>query len=279
MAATRLILAAANAADGGFRDVLRGRLSVHYVVSAALFVVSIAVPEPFRYGLWLIAIAFESGALLREDRQAMERARREHDWSALAPANPGERLDAHHFAERFGLFLIILLGEVLVEAATATATDRSWGALIAAMILAAALWWLYFDAAAEINFRVLEISGGSPTLARSLFAVGHMLPAFSLLVIAAGVGLLLEGEPERIAYGLPAIGLGIYLAGTRVFMRASTRAGGAARVVLLLATFGLGRLHDVLGAHTYLWLLAAWAVMCATIASRTPARDVPVHRV
>ena len=70
------------------------------------------------------------------------------------------------------------------------------------MILAAALWWLYFDSAAEINLKVLELSGGSTTMARAIFAVGHMLPAFALLVIAAGVGLLLEEEPPRFAYWL-----------------------------------------------------------------------------
>ena len=51
---------------------------------------------------------------------------------------------------------------------------------------------------------VLELSGGSPTMARAIFAVGHMLPAFALLLIASGVGLLLEDDPPRIAYGSPA---------------------------------------------------------------------------
>ena len=72
------------------------------------------------------------------------------------------------------------------------------------MLLAGALWWLYFDSAAEINLRVLQLSGGSPTMARAIFAVGHMVPAFALLIIAAGVGLLLEEEPPagRLLAGL-----------------------------------------------------------------------------
>jgi low temperature requirement protein LtrA len=155
------------------------------------------VPEPARYVLWAIAIGGESGAILDEDREAMRRARREHDLDALRPADPADRLDPHHFAERFGLFLIILLGEVVVSAGQAAvdghvATFDGWAALGAAMILAAALWWLYFDAASEMNLKVLELSGGSPTIARAIFAVGHTLPAFALLIVAAGVGLLLE---------------------------------------------------------------------------------------
>ena len=60
-------------------------------------------------------------------------------------------------------------------------------------------------------------------------------------------------------------GLGIYLLGTRVFLAATGRIGGVLRVVLLVATFQLARLWDVLAAHRYLWLLAVWAVMCAVL--------------
>jgi low temperature requirement protein LtrA len=283
LAITRLILAAANAIDGGWRQVLRGRLTVFYLFSVFLFVVSIWVPEPFCYALWLLAISLESGGLLHEDKRAMRRAREQHSWSAMAPENPAERLDPHHFAERFGLFIIILLGEVVVEAGQASvdghvATAGGWAALVAAMILAAALWWLYFDAAAEINLKVLQLSGGSPTMARGLFAIGHMVPAFSLLAIASGVGLLLEGGHEQLAYTLPALGIGFYLLGTRVFMVTTTRAGGAARVVLLIATFSLGRFHDTLNAHEYLWLLTAWTVLCAGLASRAPEQDLEAAR-
>jgi low temperature requirement protein LtrA len=148
-----------------------------------------------------------------------------------------------------------------------------WGALVAAMILAAALWWLYFDAAAEVNLKVLELSGGSPTMARAIFAVGHMLPSFSLLLVASGVGLLLEEDPPRIAYWLPCIAIGMYLLSTRVFMVTTNRAGRAARIVLLVAIFQLGRLHETLSPHAYLWLLAALAVTCAALAWRTGDRE------
>ena len=228
------------------------------------------MPEPGRYALWAIGIAVESGAILNEDREAARRARRNRDFSALAPVDPGEALDAHHFAERFGLFLIILLGEVVVWAGNAAvdghvATFDGWVALAVAMTLAATLWWLYFDAASEINLRVLEMSGGSPTMARALFAVGHMLPSFALLITAAGVGLLLGDDPPRIAYWLACVGVGIYLSSTRVFMISASRPGRIARLVLLIATFQLGRLNLVMGPHAYLWVLTAWAVMCAAL--------------
>ncbi len=272
MAAARLVVAAAHAANHGWREPLRLRITRACVASAALFAISIAVPEPWRYGLWGIAIAQESGALLAENREARRRARHDHDLGGLAPEDPAEALDAHHFAERFGLFLIILLGEVVVEAGQVSveghlAGTGAWAALAAAMIFAAALWWLYFDAAADINFRVLELSGGSPTMARTIFAVGHMLPAFALLLTAAGIGLLFEEDPPSAAYWLACTGVGIYLVGTRVVLAAVTPLGRIARVALVIATFQLGRFEDVLTPHEYLWLLAAWAVGCAALSS------------
>ena len=93
-----------------------------------------------------------------------------------------------------------------------------------------------------------------------------MLPAFALLMISAGVGLLLEEDPPHIAYQLPCLGLGIYLLGTRVFLVATNWVSGAARAVLLVATFLLARLD--LEPYAFLWLLAGWTVMCAGLSTR-----------
>src|SRR4051794_31181142 len=172
LAVTRLVLAVANGEAGRGTELLQLRIARALLTSAALFLVSVWVPGPFRYVLWAIAIGVESGAMLAEDRDATRRARELRDWSQLTPSDPAEALDACHFAERFGLFLIILLGEVFVEAGHASAalhvgTTGGWTALVAAMVLAGALWWLYFDSVADVSLRVLELSGGSPTMARA----------------------------------------------------------------------------------------------------------------
>jgi len=273
LAVTRLVLAAAHVVAAGDAK-LRERITRACLTSAALFFVSIALTGPFRYVLWAIAIAIESGAMLDEDRQAARRARRDRDLSALKPANPALALDPHHFAERFGLFLIILLGEVVVEAGQASVSGHDlsvtgWSMVVAGMVLAGALWWVYFDSAAELNLKVLELSGGSPAMARAIFAVGHMIPAFALLITAAGVGLLLEEDAPAIAYWLACIGVAIYLLGTRAFMFATTRASGAARALIVTATFFLGRLHTELSPRAYLWLLTVWVVGCAALTART----------
>ncbi len=271
MALARVFLASSHAgAEGEHAALLNHRIARACLISAVLFAVSLAAPEPFRYALWLVAILNESRAMLTEDREAIGRARRERDWKALEPADPAERLDPHHFAERFGLFLIILLGEVLVEAGQAP-LEGNVVAIGAAMVLAAALWWIYFDSAVEVNLKVLELSGGSPTMARAIFATGHMVPAFALLLTAAGVGLLMEEDPPRIAYHLSCIGIGIYLAGTRAFLLASTRRATLVRLAMLIATFGLGRLD--LDPHSYVVLLAGWTVGAAALTSASYGGD------
>jgi low temperature requirement protein LtrA len=283
LAVTRLVLAVANGEAAKGMELLQQRITRALLTSAALFLISVWVPEPFRYALWLIGIGLESGAMLAEDREATHRARRNRDWSQLAPSDPAEALDAHHFAERFGLFLIILLGEVVVEAGQSSAalhvgTTGGWTALVAAMVLAGALWWLYFDSVAELNLRVLELSGGSPTMARAIFAVGHMVPAFALLVTAAGVGLLLEEDPPRIAYNLACIGVALYLLGTRVIRMGSGRVPGPVRVLLVVATFAFGALFHGLGGYGYLWLLTAWVLLVAALTTRTSADGEALER-
>ncbi|MDA0182072.1 low temperature requirement protein A [Solirubrobacter phytolaccae] len=157
---------------------------------------------------------------------------------------------------------------MLVEAGQAPVEGTSgWVALAAAMVLAGALWWLYFDSSAAINLRVLELAGGSPTLARATFAVGHMIPAFALIGIAAGVGLLLEEEPPDFAYFLVATGAGLYMLGTHAFLRAR-RGPFAARILIVIATFNLGRLHEVFSPHEYVVFVAAWVTVCAALSTQ-----------
>jgi low temperature requirement protein LtrA len=276
MAAVRLVLCVAHLADGGWRDVLRQRTSRAYLISATVFAVSIVVPAPWRYVMWALTLAGESSVVLISERDREHhrgpRRRERLDLRRLKPTQPGEALDAHHFAERFGLFIIILLGEVVVEAGQASvdghvATAGGWFALVCAMVLAAALWWLYFDAAVEINLKVLELSGGSPIIARGLFAIGHMLPTFGLLLTAAGVGLLLEHEPTSTAYWYASTGVGTYFVSTRVITVARTRPWRVVRFVMILATFAFGVLHHWVSPHVYLALLAAWVVFWVGTAS------------
>jgi low temperature requirement protein LtrA len=278
LAATRVMLAVAHMHDPDptttIGDALRQQTAWSSGVSAVVFAASIWIPSPYRYFVWAAIAVFESRVLFRDDPDATKRARRDHDLEQLRPLDPSDALDPRHFAERFALFMIILLGEVVAQAGESADGLHSpslsvWTGLAASVVLAGALWWTYFDAAADIDLRVLEVSGGSPAVARVIFAIGHMIPGFALLMTSAGVGLLAHHDPPRIAYALTSVGTGVYLASAHSFMRASTRRARIARTLMTVGMFFLVAVHKPLGSLGFLCVVAAWACAAAALGSLT----------
>jgi len=53
-----------------------------------------------------------------------------------------------------------------------------------------------------------------------------------------------------------------------IFVLAGSRPARLLRLAVLIATFQLGRLYDVLSPHGYVWLLAGWTLMCAFLTTR-----------
>jgi low temperature requirement protein LtrA len=117
---------------------LIGRYVVAFSFSVALWTVSLAVPEPWRFLLWGIGLAADLGV----------------------PALIGPRfvgrvpIHASHIPERFALFTIIVLGESVVAVALGVA-DSDWkfssavGAVLG-FLTVACLWWTYFDVGAGL---------------------------------------------------------------------------------------------------------------------------------
>jgi len=279
MAGVRLILAAAHRwpARPGLDQ---SRISWGYVVSAVLFGVSTVFP--YTWVLWAFALLLEAGFLLLGDRHGRRRGESRQrpspadQWRMLLkpPSDPNLAVDSAHLAERFGLFMILLLGELVITVGTAAlerpADDVAyWASLVAGLVMAGALWWLYFASAARIYERLLGLSGGNPALAYSLYAVGHLFPAFALLLVAAGVNLSLHESPPQAAVWFTTVGLTMYLAGTRVFSAPGSPRwyAGPARIAALAATVCLAFLGRVLPAPGVVVVVAAWAVGSAVVAA------------
>jgi low temperature requirement protein LtrA len=101
-------------------------------LGALLWIVSIAVPPPYRYALWAAGLAVEFATPLVA-------------WRVIG----GTPVDREHVEERFGLFTIIVLGEAVIAVVVGTDTT-GWAAESVAVaafgfIGAVALWWIYFD--------------------------------------------------------------------------------------------------------------------------------------
>lgn len=266
-----------------------------YAVSAAALIVSAFIPPPWRYVVWGLVLANEAGFLLLAGRrEARDRDRRGYGWGQAGaerrraaqqralmtpPTEPGRAVDAAHLAERFNLFMIILLGEIVISVATAAVAEEHAATglrvgFIAGLVLAGALWWIYFDSSAGINEYVLRASGGNPAMAYGIYAGGHLPTAFALLLVAAGVNLSLHDEPPVAAAWLVSAGLAAYFVGTRGF----TVAGEdrwyvrVLRPLAIAATVCLALLHRVLSPATVVVVAAVWAVGAAVIVSlRAPS--------
>ena len=115
--------------------------SLGYLVSGVLFAVSAAVDEPARYWLWAVALVAQViGQVVAFRRWTPPESQ---DGDALIATTPS-------LIERIGLFVIIVLGEVIVGAVhgmAEVAELREGGIVIGLLgvLVAIGLWWIYFD--------------------------------------------------------------------------------------------------------------------------------------
>ena len=98
--------------------------------------------------------------------------------------------EASHLPERFGLFLIIALGESIVGIGLRAAGDLTVArgfAVAAAFVLTCALWWVYFVFAAGAVRHAVATAAIQTDIIRPVLAYGHL--AFVGAIIAVAVGL------------------------------------------------------------------------------------------
>ena len=213
-------------------------LAAGFSLGTALWYASVFVPEPARFWLWGAGITIEILVPLIGNQVL-----------ASTPIHPT------HLPERFGLFMIIVLGESVAGVVAGTA-DASWhlaSGLVAAggFVAAASLWWSYFDFAGWAAQCGLLTSARSGPLARDVYSYGHFPVAVSLALIGVGTELAILDTPHgRLAaatrwalFG----GAALYLLGIAIIYSGMTKSVSAglwpprlAAVALTLALAGFG---------------------------------------
>ena len=112
-----------------------------FLITSLLFLVSILLPAPWRIVLWVAGLLLDLALLFLL-------------WTHRDPAMQEQRnrivLISSSAIERFGLFTIIVLGEVIVGVVSGVAehSHLSWlagGSGFLGMLIAIGLWWIYFD--------------------------------------------------------------------------------------------------------------------------------------
>jgi low temperature requirement protein LtrA len=194
------------------------------IVHAALFWVAAAGDQPWRRNVTsLIVTSLVGPGIIIAASVALDGTAQDLAWVAavlldygIVLSRPPEGWHVHpgHFAERFGLIVIIALGESIVALGVGAAELELDAALVVAAALtiavAAMLWWAYFDVVAivaEQRFRAAE-PGQQSRIARDAYALIHLPMIAGIVLFALGVKKGTEhlGDPLKDAVAMALCG-------------------------------------------------------------------------
>ena len=180
----------------------------------------------------------------------------------------GWKLSPGHFAERHGLIVIIAIGESIVAIGVGADAGVDAGVVAAAVlgtVVAAALWWLYFDVVALYAERRLDraaVGREQNAIARDSYSFLHLPMVAGIVLIALGMKKTL-GHVEDPLKLVPAFallgGLAIYLLAHVAFRLRNAHSLSKRRLftaVLLLLLLPLG---------VEIPALATLAIVCAIL--------------
>jgi low temperature requirement protein LtrA len=173
------------------------KLAPWFLVAPACVLFGGLVDGSARTALWVLAVVIDVAG-------------------ALGVSNAGFRVSAAHFAERYGLFVIIALGESIVAIGLG-ASHLERGTLFAATVAVAfggvaVLWWAYFDflaLGAERTLARTPVAKRGP-LARDVYSFCHFGFVLGIIFYAVAAKKTLEHPEDPLSTaGRWALGLGV----------------------------------------------------------------------
>ena len=229
--------------------------------TGALVLVGAATHGHVREALWALSVVIDLlAARAGFYVPGMGRSRTE-EWT----------ISGSHFAERCQAFVLIALGEsIVVTGATASAaglTSTVVLCLVVAFVETAALWWLYFGAAAEDTRAAMRACQDPGRLARDAYTYLHLPIIAGIIATAVSNDLLIAGPhdaPRGVAQAMILGGPSLYLLGESLFRWRMTGVAKAHRVavaaLILLIPLG-GHLETLplsIVVAALLTVLAVW---------------------
>jgi len=213
--ARHMFLTFAAAEPGTIERERAGRILAWFVAAGVLWIAGALAEGQARTVLWLAALALDYGAPLVlfwvPGRPRLEGA----TWN----------VGTEHFAERFGLFIILALGESIVLIGATTSESDLAPATIVALVMAflssAAIWWLYFTSVVRLGEHYLAVSEDRTTLARDGYTYLHVVFAAGIIVAAVGDELVIA-HPTEV---LPPQEVAAVAAGPAIYLFALTLFG------------------------------------------------------
>ncbi|QAY69384.1 low temperature requirement protein A [Xylanimonas protaetiae] len=198
--------------DRGLRRQVLVSIGVSLTPSAALLVAGALVGGAWQLGLWVAAVVVDLLLVYVTSRAG-------RSWRLKS---------ATHFAERYGLVIILALGESVIAAGALAAREPiAWPVLGVALLsvgLAVALWWSYFHhLAARAEHEVSRHDDAErAALAVDAYTYLHLLLVAGIVLVAVGIEEAMVHVPASEPLGWfagAALGGGtaLYLAGTVLF--------------------------------------------------------------
>ena len=232
----------------------------------ALLVVAGSLDGPAQGVLWVFALTVDYGV-------------------ALLRGVAGFRVHAEHFVERHGLIIIIALGESIVAIGVGAAGLELGAEVVFAavlgVVLAAGLWWTYFDyVTLAAERRLIRAQGHErATLARDSYSYLHFPMVAGIVLVALGIKKTLDHVEDPLGV-VPAAamcgGVALYLFGHNAFR---LRDVGSVSVPRLAATVMSLALIPAAVRMPALLTLAATATLLVALASyETYHPDEPPRR-
>jgi low temperature requirement protein LtrA len=182
-------------------DLLRALLRVAptEMTGALLLVGAAFLSGDWRIGVWVLALAVD------------------YLGPAIVPLH-GWRIAPEHFAERYGLVVLIALGEVIAIGVGAgfELTAAVIGGAALGVVVISALWWLYFDVAATFARRELVHAEGvtQARLARDAYSYLHLPMVAGIVFFAFALETTLHHITKTLEL-VPAVAL---CAGTALYL-------------------------------------------------------------
>lgn len=177
------------------------RLAPGVVLGPVLIIAASAFDGATQAAIWVVALAIDYGA-------------------PVFAGTEGWRVSPGHFAERYGLIIIIALGESIVAVgAGVVGIDLDAGVVVAAilaMVIVGCLWWIYFDVVAVVAEKRLREEQGAERnrLARDSYSYLHLPMIAAIVLLALGIKKALPHLDEPLKT-IPAVslcgGIALYL--------------------------------------------------------------------
>ena len=233
------------------------RLTPGFLLAPALLIPAGFVDGFAQGTLWVVALAIDLGV-------------------SLVRGVSGFRVHAGHFVERYGLIVIIALGESIVAIGVgASGLELGAGVVLAAVLgvaLAAALWWAYFDLFVLVAERRLSEAKGAERarLARDSYPYLHLPMVAGIILVALGIKTTLAHVGDPLGT-IPAValcgGVALFLLGHNAFRLRDVGSVSVPRLVLAILCCALIPVAVSVPSLVTLAILAG--LMCALAAFET----------